>query len=105
LLASFGSPSPGLIAQQLGKTTVAAGELKRVTAPVLFVVGSSDPIFSPAIIRRAASYVAGARVAVIDGAGHSPYLERPESWQRVVREFIGSGAARASLPAGNEPNG
>jgi pimeloyl-ACP methyl ester carboxylesterase len=88
LLATFGSPAPGLIAAQLGAAAVAPRELQPLELPVLFVVGERDPIFPPAIIVKAAAYVPKAKIATIAAAGHSPYVEQPDEWARVVRAFV-----------------
>lgn len=88
LLTSFGSPSPGKVAEGLGHTRFDDAALARLRAPVLFVVGEDDEIFPPAIIRRAAARVRGSHVVTIRGAGHSPYFERPDAWNDVVADFL-----------------
>lgn len=88
LLTSFGSPNPGGIAQSLGRARLDDARLRALRARVLFVVGEKDPIFPPAIVRRAASHLAGAEVVVIDDAGHSPYFERPDAWNAAVEAFL-----------------
>jgi pimeloyl-ACP methyl ester carboxylesterase len=88
LLTSFGSPSPGKVAEGLGRTRFDDATLTRLRAPVLFVVGEDDEIFPPDIVRRAAARVRGSRIATIRGAGHSPYFERPDAWNRVVSDFV-----------------
>jgi pimeloyl-ACP methyl ester carboxylesterase len=62
--------------------------LARIAVPVLFIVGSEDPIFPPAAIRDAATKIPGARVLEIAGSGHSPYFEKPREWNAAVREFL-----------------
>lgn len=103
-------PDRALLYQQLGEwgvpaaeragaitglftTTFGDEELGRVRCPVLFVVGSDDEIFPPAWIRQAASQLPGARVEVIEGAGHSPYFEAPDEWNAAVGRHI-EGARR-----------
>jgi pimeloyl-ACP methyl ester carboxylesterase len=56
----------------------------------LFVAGAEDALFPPAAIRASAAKVPGARVVEIADAGHSPYFEQPEAWNRAVAEFLGS---------------
>jgi 3-oxoadipate enol-lactonase len=87
-LSSFGSPAPDAIVKQLGATRVLPATLARLSVPTLFVVGSEDDLFPPALVRKAAGYIEGARVSEIPGAGHSPYFEKPEAWNAVVREFL-----------------
>jgi len=42
-------------------------------------------------IRASAAKVPGARVVEIGDAGHSPYFEQPDAWNRAVGEFLGLG--------------
>ncbi|MBI5507083.1 MAG: alpha/beta fold hydrolase [Deltaproteobacteria bacterium] len=93
-LASFGAPTPASIAGQLSTTRFDNAQLARLKIPTLFVVGRSDTVFPPALIRRAATHVPGARVVEIDGAGHSPYFEQPERWNDAVGGFLGAAAQR-----------
>jgi pimeloyl-ACP methyl ester carboxylesterase len=88
LLTSFGSPSPGKVAEDLGRTRFDDAAIARLRAPALFVVGEDDEIFPPDIVRRAAARVRGARVVTVRRAGHSPYFERPAEWNRTVARFI-----------------
>jgi reactive intermediate/imine deaminase len=60
----------------------------RIAVPVLFLVGSEDPIFPPVAIRDAAAQIPGARVVEIAGSGHSPYFEKPGEWNEAVGEFV-----------------
>jgi len=63
-------------------------EAAQVTLPTLFVVGENDPIFPPALIENAASFIPGSRVAVVADTGHSPYFERPLEWNDIVTRFL-----------------
>lgn len=87
-LATFGSPRPDVIAGQLAAARVDAARLPALNVPVLFVVGSGDRLFPPALVDEAAAMVPGAKVVRIDGAGHSPYFEKPAGWNRSVEEFV-----------------
>ena len=62
--------------------------LAALRVPTLFVVGSDDALFPPVVIREAAAQVPGARVVEIADAGHSPYFEQPEDWNRAVLGFL-----------------
>lgn len=88
LLTTFGAPSPGLIAQQLGDFAFSHETLAKLSVPALFITADNDRIFPPEIVRRAASYAARASVVVIPGAGHSAYFERPGEWRRRLLEFL-----------------
>lgn len=66
-----------------------------ITCPTLVVVGRSDPITpvwcSEEIVRR----IKGARLEIFENSGHSPPLEEPEKFQRVVRDFLSMALGRA----------
>lgn len=63
----------------------ALGELR---CPTLLLVGSEDPIVSPAVMHEVAVRVDGCEVVVVDGAGHSAYFERPDEFNRLALDFI-----------------
>lgn len=63
-------------------------ELAEITCPLLFVVGSADPIVTPKVTRDLAERTPGSKLIEIDGAGHSPYFEKPEVYNRLVGEFL-----------------
>lgn len=68
--------------------------VRDVTAPILVVHGTADPI--PAVAAREwAATLPNARLLLLDGVGHFPYLEAPDQFFPAVREF-GAG----SWPAG-----
>ncbi len=64
-------------------------ECARVTAPVLLIHGNHDPrpIDGVASLARA---LPKATLTVIDGAGHQPWVERPDTVQRLIRDFLPS---------------
>ncbi|MCS7294227.1 MAG: alpha/beta fold hydrolase [Chloroflexota bacterium] len=70
--------------------------ITRLGVPVLFVVGEFDEITPPEVIRAAAELVPGSEVAVIDGAGHSAYFERPQAWNEAVLDFLRRAEGRGS---------
>lgn len=82
-----GSASPIVISELLAATDH-TDELDRLTSPTLLVVGENDPIFSPDLIREAASLIPNSEVSVIDDTGHSPYFERPDVWNHRVVGFL-----------------
>jgi len=56
--------------------------------PTLFIVGDEDELTLPWLIEATAQAVGGARLEVIAGAGHSPFYERTEDYNRVLTAFI-----------------
>ena len=64
--------------------------LKSLTMPVLVVWGSRDrvvPLEHGALLSR---YIPHARLAVIRGAGHMPFYQKPEEFNRIVLAFLRS---------------
>ena len=63
------------------------GEIKM---PVQLIWGADDPLFPVAHATRAHSAIGHSRLAVIEGAGHTPQAERPEEFNRVLDRFLAS---------------
>jgi pimeloyl-ACP methyl ester carboxylesterase len=74
-----------------------AGErLKDITAPALVLWGEADPYIPP---RFATAYAAGlgnAEVRLVSGAGHWPWLDRPELIEEASRFLAGGRAEDAA---------
>lgn len=62
--------------------------IHRVAAPTLIVWGKADGIIAPAYAQEFAKSIAGARVELIDKAGHLPHLENGEAVEKVIRDFL-----------------
>jgi 3-oxoadipate enol-lactonase len=62
--------------------------LSSITAPTLVIWGSEDRVLSRAESERLAAGIPGARLAIIEGAGHASNQERPEEFNRLVRAFL-----------------
>jgi 4,5:9,10-diseco-3-hydroxy-5,9,17-trioxoandrosta-1(10),2-diene-4-oate hydrolase len=64
------------------------GELKRIEAETLFIWGADDTLFPLEHATRAHSEMTGSRLAIIEGAGHTPHAERPEEFNRILTGFL-----------------
>ncbi|HUO51519.1 MAG TPA: alpha/beta fold hydrolase [Gemmatimonadaceae bacterium] len=62
-------------------------ELGRIACPVLIVHGNEDPIPLPSS-REAAHAMPNARLEVLDGSGHVPYVEAGEALFGALRRFL-----------------
>ena len=62
--------------------------LNEIKVPLQLIWGADDPLFPVAQATRAHALVAHSRLAVIEGAGHSPQAERPEEFNRVLLNFL-----------------
>lgn len=63
-------------------------KLKSITAPTMIIWGALDPVIP---IKHADSFVAAikdCRFFRMDGCGHTPYVDDPESFARVAMEFL-----------------
>ena len=65
------------------------GSLAKVSCPTLVVHGEVD-VIPVEFSRFLAGQISDARLAVIPGAAHFPFIEDREAFQGVVREFLGS---------------
>jgi 3-oxoadipate enol-lactonase len=81
-------PEPGPVAWL--DDPPAAARLDQLRTPTLVVVGDQDQPDFVALADRLAAEIPGARKEVIEGAAHVPGLERPEEFNRIVLEFLGS---------------
>jgi len=61
--------------------------LPRIKAPTLVVWGTGDRFVAPLYARIFAERISGARVEMIENAGHLIGLEKPEPYARVVLAF------------------
>jgi pimeloyl-ACP methyl ester carboxylesterase len=61
--------------------------LDRIRIPTLMIRGASDGLVSQAYAQAYAAMIPGARLEVIDEAGHVPQIEQPEEFVRRVIDF------------------
>ncbi len=63
-------------------------ELGSIQAPCLVIHGSADTMSPPVNGQRLASRIPGARLALLEGLGHSPHIEDPTGFDALVRGFL-----------------
>lgn len=56
--------------------------------PTLFVTGAGDTLIPPRLVERVARQIPHAQVVTIPASGHSPYFEKPDTWNRIVLDFL-----------------
>ena len=71
-----------------GFRTDLSRRLPEIRCPTLFVHGTADELIPARASERAAGLVPGARLALIEGAGHLPMRERPEAFHEAVGAFL-----------------
>ena len=60
----------------------------RIDAPVLVICGTEDALPGPGQARLTAQAVPGARLELLQGVGHSPQVEAPPAFNRLVAGFL-----------------
>ena len=76
----------GMLAQRDGQVIES---LPRIAVPTLLIAGSEDRPFLPATDYMAAK-IPGARKVIVERAGHTPNLERPDAFNAAVASFLGN---------------
>lgn len=66
----------------------AVGRLHELKIPTLVIVGEKDVAEFQGISRRIARNVSNAKHVVMSGVAHLPSMEKPEEFNRIVREFL-----------------
>ena len=62
--------------------------LHEIRVPVQLIWGADDPLFPVVHAAQAHALIKNSRLAVIEGAGHTPQAERPEEFNRVLDHFL-----------------
>jgi pimeloyl-ACP methyl ester carboxylesterase len=68
--------------------TAVTPRLSEIRVPTLIVVGEEDtPFLRPVQVLREG--IPSSQMAVIPGSGHTPHIEQPGAFNRVLRDFLG----------------
>jgi pimeloyl-ACP methyl ester carboxylesterase len=62
--------------------------LAEIDAPTLVICGSEDKMTPPEQARFLVEHIPGARLALVQGAGHMLMLEQPETITRLIQAFV-----------------
>jgi pimeloyl-ACP methyl ester carboxylesterase len=62
--------------------------LGEISCPTLVTVGSEDICTPERYARELVSLIPGARLQILDGAAHMPYVEDPDTFTAVVSDFL-----------------
>lgn len=73
---------------QAAATFDAGARVSQIESPTLVVTGDKDAIVPPENSRNLAASVPGARLSVIEDAGHMVFIERAEEFNRAVIGFL-----------------
>jgi 2-succinyl-6-hydroxy-2,4-cyclohexadiene-1-carboxylate synthase len=70
-----------------GAQQPAFARLGELAMPVLLIAGEDDVKYR-ALARAMGERIPGARVEIVEGAGHAVHLEQPEAFAPLVKEFL-----------------
>ncbi len=82
-------PEASIFAEQgFLQTWTVMDRLGEIQVPTLLIAGREDFIFPPAAQEELAAKIPGARLVLIDQAGHNPHDEQTADVLRAMREFF-----------------
>jgi pimeloyl-ACP methyl ester carboxylesterase len=84
----------------VGGRAAVAGEIGRITVPVLVIVGADDRATPTADAERIAALIPGARLRVVADCGHSSTLEQPTVISGLLAEFLAAADEAGGQSAG-----
>jgi pimeloyl-[acyl-carrier protein] methyl ester esterase len=89
-LLLHGPPLPeGLMAGlDILRATDLRARFADIACPVLLLMGARDTLVPAAAAQPAAALLPDARVELVDGAGHAPFLARPAQVAAIIGEFL-----------------
>jgi 3-oxoadipate enol-lactonase len=100
----MGAADPEAIAAALMAMAARADSrplLPQIDVPTLVVGGTEDSLTPAEQLREWGRRIPGARVELIEGAGHVSNLERPDAFNALLLDFLGGpGGAPAQPPRG-----
>jgi 3-oxoadipate enol-lactonase len=67
--------------------------VKKLTLPVLLLVGSNDGSTPPDLVRSTHELLPGSEFVVLEGPGHIPCVEAPEETAHLIRSFLSRSGA------------
>jgi pimeloyl-ACP methyl ester carboxylesterase len=84
----FAPAGVGVFATRTTATWALRPELRRITAPTLFLWGDKDPLGTPDVGRELSALMPRARVEVVPDAGHLPWLDQPDFCAKQIVSFL-----------------
>ena len=96
-------PPPDPVTLRDGLALLEATDLRprldRVRVPTLLIGGRRDRLVAPAAVTATADLLPDARVEIMPGAGHAPFLGHPRQLKDVLGRFLASAAPMSFAPA------
>ncbi len=99
LRASLGQASVDVVAGDMLACSKfdLTGDLGKIAVPVLVICGTEDKMTPPAFSEQIAARIPGAKLILIEGAGHMVMIEKPAAFNEALRNFA------AALPQAKDP--
>jgi len=72
----------------LKNSDVITPKLHSIQCPVLLIWGSDDPVIPIEHADLFASYIANCTFRKMDGCGHTPYVQDPDTFSSIVLDFL-----------------
>jgi pimeloyl-ACP methyl ester carboxylesterase len=85
---AYASTVRALAERQARDSAGLMARLAGTSLPVLLIWGEEDRLLPVSRAREAVRSLPGARLEVIEGAGHTPQAERPDRFNRVLEDFL-----------------
>jgi pimeloyl-[acyl-carrier protein] methyl ester esterase len=91
-LLQYGPPVPEALMAGLAilRATDLRARFADIACPVLLLMGARDTLVPAAAAQPVAAFLPDARVELIDGAGHAPFLACPERVAGIIGDFLRS---------------
>jgi 3-oxoadipate enol-lactonase len=87
---SIGLDKTAIRRRLLALRTTPRDTVATLQVPTLCLTGEEDIVMPPAAVEALASILPRGRFARVAASGHSVYFERPETFNRLVEEFLAS---------------
>ena len=96
-LLAHGQPSTAALQAGLDvlRTADLREQLAGISCPVLLLMGERDTLVPVNAGRESVHLFTTARLEVIDGAGHAPFISQPQIVAGMLQDFLKSGVNRA----------
>jgi len=85
-----GNPQPAALEAGLAilRHTNLRPELAKITCPTLLISGEHDSLFRRRAAEKTRDMITGARLSIIPGAGHAPFLSHPDEFLQTLISFL-----------------
>jgi pimeloyl-ACP methyl ester carboxylesterase len=90
-IAAMAAPAAAVEAARSNATSRTLERLGDIAVPTLIIQGRHDRVRTPEHGAEMQGRIPGARLEVLEGSGHTPQLEEPEAFHRMVLPFLLAG--------------